>query len=172
MRSWVWFRPPHPPTTVEVRPKKMSSVGTVEFSWKISAKGASFCQVDRIIPVVRSKPCRTSGSQKWVGASPTFNASAMVTTVVVSGWESCRMFHSPVIHAFIVLAKRIMAAAVAWVRKYLVVASTARGWWCCAISGIMARVLISKPIQARSQCELAKVIVVPRPRPINSTVRI
>lgn len=28
----------------------------------------------------------------------------------------------------------------------------------------MARVFISSPIHARSQCELAKVIVVPRPR--------
>lgn len=68
-----------------------------------------------------------------------------------------------------VLAKRIMAAAVACVRKYLVVASTARGWWCWAISGIMARVLISRPIQARSQWELANVIVVPKPK-LNSKV--
>ena len=70
-------------------------------------------------------------------------------------------------HALVVLANRIIAAAVAWVRKYLVVASTARGWWCWAISGIMARVLISRPIQARSQCVLANVIVVPRPSPNN-----
>ena len=63
------------------------------------------------------------------------------------------------------LANRSIAAAVAWVRKYLVVASTARGWWCWAMRGIMASVLISKPIQASSQCELANVIVVPRPRP-------
>lgn len=52
------------------------------------------------------------------------------------------------------------------------VASTARGWWCCAISGRIARVLISSPIQARSQCELANVIVVPRPSPNSSVVRI
>ena len=61
------------------------------------------------------------------------------------------MFHSPVIHALVVLANKIIAAAVACVRKYLVVASTARGWWCCPISGIMARVLISSPIHAKSQ---------------------
>ena len=66
-----------------------------------------------------------------------------------------------------VLANRSIAAAAAWVRKYFVVASTARGWWCRAISGRMARVFISTPIQASSQCELAKVIVVPRPRPKN-----
>lgn len=62
------------------------------------------------------------------------------------------------------LAKRRAAAAVAWVRKYLVVASIARGWWCWAIRGRIARVLISRPIQASSQCELAKVIVVPSPK--------
>lgn len=72
--------------------------------------------------------------------------------------------HCPEAHALVVLANRIMAAAVAWIRKYLVVASMARGWFCCAIKGRMARVLISRPIHARSQCELAKVIAVPRPR--------
>lgn len=64
-----------------------------------------------------------------------------------------------------------MAAAVAWVRKYLVVASTHRGWWLWAISGRMASVLISRPIQARSQWELIKVTVVPRPRLISRIER-
>jgi len=45
-----------------------------------------------------------------------------------------------------------------------VVASTARGWWCWAISGMIAKVLISSPIQASNQWELAKVRVVPNPR--------
>lgn len=74
------------------------------------------------------------------------------------------IFHSPVSHALVIVANRIVAAAVAWMRKYLVAASTARGWCCCAMIGIMASVLISSPIQARSQWELAKVMVVPRPR--------
>lgn len=52
----------------------------------------------------------------------------------------------------------------ACVRKYLVVASTARGWCWRVIRGMIARVLISRPIHARSQWELAKVMVVPRPR--------
>ena len=68
-------------------------------------------------------------------------------------------------------AKRSVAAAVACVRKYLVVASTARGWWCWAIIGMMARVLISSPIQASSQWELAIVRVVPRPRPNSRAVK-
>ena len=92
-----------------------------------------------------------------------------MTAVAGRGCDSWRIFHSPVIQAFVVLANRIKAAAVAWVRKYLVVASTARGWGCWVISGIMARVLISRPIQASSQCELANVTLVPSPREIRRT---
>lgn len=84
--------------------------------------------------------------------------------VAARGFDMLFMSHSPVIQAFVVLANIIIAAAVAWVRKYFVVASTARGWWCCAIKGMIARVLISSPIQASSQWELAKVKVVPNPR--------
>jgi len=93
----------------------------------------------------------------------------MVRAVAGRGCDSWRMFHSPVIQALVVLANRTRAAAVAWVRKYLVVASTARGWWCWVINGIMARVLISRPIQARSQWELANVMLVPSPREIRRT---
>ena len=114
---------------------------------------------------MRSNPWSTSGSQACTGAKPIFSASAMIIIVVGRGCVICSILHCPVNQALVVLANRSIAAAVAWVRKYLVVASTARGWWFCAISGIMARVFISSPIHARSQCELANVIVVPRPRP-------
>lgn len=53
----------------------------------ISANGASFCQVAIISPVVRVKPCITGGIQKCTGASPTFNASAMVIRIVAAGWD-------------------------------------------------------------------------------------
>lgn len=62
------------------------------------------------------------------------------------------------------LANRIIAAAVAWIIKYFMVASAARGWWCWAIRGMIARVLISNPIQAIIQWLLEKVIMVPNPR--------
>lgn len=99
------------------------------------------------------------------GARPIFSARATVMRVRGMGWESSLIAHCPVNHAFVELANRIIAAAVAWVRKYLVEASTDRGWWCCAIKGIIANVLISKPIHATSQCELVSVIVVPNPSP-------
>lgn len=69
-----------------------------------------------------------------------------------------------------VLANRIVAAAAACARKYLVEASTARGWWCCAIRGRIASVLISRPIHASSQWELIKVKAVPKPRLDNRMV--
>lgn len=83
-----------------------------------------------------------------------------------------KMFHSPVSQALVVLANRITAAAAAWVMKYFVVASTARGWYWWAINGTMARVLISRPIHARSQLELMNVRVVPKPRVIKKRVMI
>ena len=89
--------------------------------------GASFCHVDRTRPVVKSRPCSTSGSQKCIGARPTFSPRARIVTVVVMGCDSCWISHCPVTHALDVVAKSINAAAVACVRKYFVVASTARG---------------------------------------------
>lgn len=61
------------------------------------------------------------------------------------------MFHDPVNHAFIIVENNSSVAAVACVRKYLVVASTARGWWSCIISGKIANILISMPNQANNQ---------------------
>lgn len=59
--------------------------------------------------------------------------------------------HSPVSHAFMVEENKIRAEAEAWVRKYFVEASIARGCGNLVMRGIIARVLISSPIQAKSQ---------------------
>ena len=53
------------------------------------AKGASFCQVDRMSPVVRSSPWSTSGSHVCSGARPTFRERARITIVVARGWDIC-----------------------------------------------------------------------------------
>lgn len=50
-----------------------------------SVRGAIFCHVDKIRPVVRSRPCSTSGSQKCIGASPSFIARASVASVAEAG---------------------------------------------------------------------------------------
>ena len=61
------------------------------------------------------------------------------------------MSHCPEDHALAMLEKSSRAEAVACTRKYLIVASMARGWCDLAIMGMMARVLISSPTQAISQ---------------------
>ena len=163
----VWFRPPQPPTSVDVIPRKVSSAGLLGCSCTRSVNGASFCHVERIRPVIRSSPCR---SQVCKGASLIFRAMAVIMIAERMGWVICCSSHCPVSHALVVPANRIIAAVVACVRKYFIVASIARGWWCSAIKGMMARVLISRPIQASRQCELFVVIVVPRKRLSNMEV--
>lgn len=114
---------------MDVIPRVVSNIGSTAWAvWIIRANGASFCQVDRISPVRRSSPCRTSGIQKCIGASPILSARAVIIIALAIGFDILFISHSPVIQAFVVLANIIIAAAVAWVRKYFVVASTARGW--------------------------------------------
>lgn len=51
----------------------------------------------------------------------------MVNTRQDVGWFNCVMSHWPVDQALVRLENRIKADAADWVRKYLMVASTARG---------------------------------------------
>lgn len=74
------------------------------------------------------------------------------------------MSHCPVDQALVMLERSTSAEAAACTRKYLVVASIARGWWDFEIRGIIARVLISSPVHAIIQWLLVVVIVVPRSR--------
>lgn len=55
----------------------------------------------------------------------------------------------------------IIMEAVACVMKYLMADSVDRGWFGWVIIGIMASVLISKPIHAKSQWLLSRVRDVP-----------
>lgn len=52
-------------------------------------------------------------------------------------------------------------AAVDCIRKYLVVASVERRFVFLIKIGIKANIFISRPVQARNQCELSIVISVP-----------
>lgn len=98
-----------------------------------------------------SVPCITSGNQKCMGARPSFMARAINSMVGVGCVVSCVISQVPVCHALIILENKIMDEAIAWIIKYFVAASVARGWWCLARIGMMARVLSSSPIQARNQ---------------------
>lgn len=99
---------------MDVTPKAVSGIGSMAWAvWIIRANGASFCQVDKINPVRRSSPCKTSGIQKCIGASPILSAKAMMIIVLARGFDILFISHSPVIQAFVVLANMIIAAAVA-----------------------------------------------------------
>lgn len=61
------------------------------------------------------------------------------------------MFHSPTCNALVRHENNIKAEAAAWVKKYFVAASMARGCGFFVIRGRIDKVLISSPIQAISQ---------------------
>lgn len=77
------------------------------------AIGASFCQVDRIRPVVKLSPWRTSGSQKWNGASPSFMQMAMVMVVHEIELVKFIIDHSPVNQALFKAENKRRAEAAA-----------------------------------------------------------
>ena len=120
--------PARPPTAIETRPKARASHW---WGWATShskTRGASFCQVDRIIAVVMLVPWIISGSQACKGANPIFKVKpAMITSMARSSLLS-EIFQCPVAWAFNTLPQRIIAAPVAWMRRYFMEASTARGW--------------------------------------------
>lgn len=161
-RVCVWLRPAHPPMQAERRPS-VSRIfcGRWLYIMSSNASGASFCHVDISNAVGRVMPWSTSGYQACTGASPSFIARAISINRATGREVGWRIDHWPEVQALSVLANRIVAAAAAWVRKYFVAASVARGWWCFEISGIMASVFISRPSQARSQWWLDIVIIVP-----------
>lgn len=72
--------------------------------------------------------------------------------------------HCPVEIAVIMIAIIMIMDAVAWMRKYFVAASVDRGFLLFIRMGMMANMLISKPIHINNQCELIKVIIVPENR--------
>lgn len=132
--------------------------------WYIIEMGAIFCHVRIIIPERRGIPWITSDTQKWKGASPSFIASAKVIINEAQELSICIMVHWLVDNALIIIENIIIIDAVAWVIKYLIADSVFRGWCGYVIIGIMASVLISKPIQVAIQWLLRSVVDVPNKR--------
>lgn len=106
----------------------VKSVGLSE--WDVRKRiviGGNFIIVESRRAVVMGAPWRTSGNQKWNGTRPSFIAIADVSRRQDVGWLSWVISHCPVAQALDMLEKRISVEAVAWTRKYLIVASIARG---------------------------------------------
>ena len=52
-------------------------------------KGAIFCHVETISPVLRLTPWITSGIHVCIGARPSFSKRAKVIIEVKRGWDMC-----------------------------------------------------------------------------------
>lgn len=74
---------------MDASPRKINRFEFAGCICRRRANGASFCQVDRMRPVVRFRPCSTSGSQECKGARPSFRARAIVIIVTGRGWDIC-----------------------------------------------------------------------------------
>lgn len=136
------------------------------FEWLLDVRiirliGASFCHVAIMRAIFRVVPCMTSGNHRCIGVSPIFMQRATVSIVQAKGFVNCVISHVPECQALMVLENIINKDAPVWARKYLVVASVARGWCDFEINGTMAIMLISNPSQASNQWLLFIVIRVP-----------
>lgn len=89
-------------------------------------------------------------------------AKARVIIVEEIGLSMLVMVHWPECSRLVIMASMSSMDAVAWVRKYLVEASMARGLYRFISMGMTASMFISNPIQMRSQWELIITIRVPR----------
>lgn len=163
--GFVSFSPIQPPRVAEAIAMEVSSRGLSV--WDVIKRmviGGNFIIVASRRAVVMGEPWSTSGNQKWNGTSPSFIAIAAVNRRQDVGCVSWVISHCPVNQALVMLEKSMSVEAVACTRKYLIVASMARGWWDFEMRGIIARVLISSPVQAIIQWLLEIVMVVPRRR--------
>lgn len=123
--------------------------------------GASFCHVRRSRPGISGVPWVTSGIQKWNGAIPSFMARAVVIINDGSWLAVFVIIQCPDSRLLRVIAIIRIMDAVDCIRKYLVAASVERGLVFLIKIGMKASMFISRPAQARNQCELSSVVSVP-----------
>lgn len=128
LRVCVWFSPIQPPSAVEASAIVVSRAGLRDLDVSRSrVRGGNFMRVESRRAVISGDPCSTSGNQKWNGTRPNLIAIAAVNSRQEVGWFICVMSHWPVAQALVMLENNTRAEAAAWVRKYFVAASTARG---------------------------------------------
>lgn len=101
-------------------------------------RGATFCQVKRIIQFVQFIPSIISGNQKWKGAVPIFVIIAEFIIIVAVNLNVC------VSIKIIDIIRRDDAKA--WVIKYLIDDSEEELFFLLIIKGIILIRLISRPI--------------------------
>lgn len=111
----------------------------------IIARGASFCQVDKIRADVHEMDVMTEGYQKWHGTIPSLRTRAINSNTGVN-WLGVLEFD----HRDILLISKILDPR-AWARKYFTAASVSWDFFECIIIGINLSRLISKATHRNSQ---------------------
>lgn len=132
-----------------------------DFNFAIKNRGAIFCQHAIIIPFLNVNPLRTSGNQKWHGASPNFMIRAREIIECVISLLVSAIFHLPTSHRFRVAPLRSKAALKACTKKYLRVASFPRDHVFNLSMGRRDSVLISSPNHIGNQCLERMTVAVP-----------
>lgn len=112
-------------------------------------------------PLKNGKPWRTSGNQKWQGASPSLKARAILSRISETSFKGSKIDQDPVSQAFIRAPLRSRAALRAWTKKYFIAASIFRGVNFAHKIGISAKVLNSRPTQIKNSFSEERTITVP-----------
>jgi hypothetical protein len=153
-RKCVWFIPITPPIKAFILAVIASSILDSVLAIVIisKAKGASFCQVDRIKQFIHDSDAITEGYQKWHGAIPNLiNIAAMIVHIekfCITGWY------------VIDIPNSINIDPKAWDIKYLIEASVSWFDFDAIINGMKLNILISNIIHAINQLGLIKVKIV------------
>lgn len=117
LRSWVWIIPNMPPINAFKAVTIISIFLLVVDTRKmIIDRGASFCQVDKIIQLIHDSDIITDGYQKWHGTLPILSKILAKRRLFIK--YICDGSHSEI------LLNNIVAEPIAWARKYLIAAST------------------------------------------------
>lgn len=154
--SEVWFNPPKDPIIIDriiITIKKLLLI-----LYEINNIGAIFCQVIKIKLLVQFNPSITPGNQKWKGEAPIFKNKVELIINILYIFNDFIWKSIFVKYINMIIEKRSIAEASAWVKKYFKAASVDIKLFILIIKGINDNKLISSPIQALIQ-EFAEIVV-------------
>lgn len=156
-RKLVWFIPIKPLTIIdEIITIEIKIILGVSYI-KITI-GAIFCHVNIIKQLNHCNPSIISGNQKWNGAAPIFVNKAVSKIILAKFLIKIISF---IINIIVIIANKKIVEARAWVTKYFIADSFDITFFFEAISGIIDRRLISRPIHIPSHEVDEMAIIVP-----------
>lgn len=157
-RIWDWFIPPSPPIRaliiIEINPIMFISLGKIN---NRRDRGASFCQVARIIHFSQERALITWGNHWWRGAIPSF---IIILTRNIS-WIILKNFDWIIKLLDIVPAVRRTPLPIAWIIKYFTAAWVSWNNFWFIIRGMKDNRFSSRPIHKYNQLLLERAIMDP-----------